>query len=240
MLTPFVRPLHVWMDASGADLREAYTLDPKSKEIRDAYVSITDEEAAAKVADKKLYASMAKGVRGPKQKPPEGVPADAVDISGDGGLCKRILVAGDPAEGTPFETAEVQVHYVGTLLSDGSQFDSSRSRPGNFKFQIGMGSVVKGWDEGVATMHKGEKAELFCRADYGYGEDGLPPRIPGGATLKFEVELLSWAEAVVPTKKEVHDEAVARLRGLSVDTTTTPDAIMDVTDGTLDGTGTQP
>ena len=183
---------------------------------------------------------MVKGAGGVKKKPPEGVPADAVDISDDGGLCKRILVAGDAVEGTPFDGAEVQVHYVGTLLSDGSKFDSSRDRPGNFKFTIGQGQVIKGWDKGVATMQKGEKAELFCRADYAYGESGSPPKIPGGATLKFEVELLSWAEAVVPTKKEVHDEAVARLRGLSVDTTTTPDAIMDVTDGTLDGTGTQP
>ena len=125
---------------------------------------------------------------------PEGVPQDAVDLSEDGGLCKRVLVKGDADGGTPFEGAEVQVHYVGTLLSDGSKFDSSRDRPGNFSFRIGKGSVIKGWDVGVATMHKGEKAELFCRADYAYGEGGSPPKIPGGATLKFEVELLSWAE----------------------------------------------
>ena len=125
---------------------------------------------------------------------PDGVPEDAVDLSGEGGLCKKILVAGDESEGTPFEGAEVQVHYVGTLLSDGSKFDSSRDRPGNFKFKIGQGQVIKGWDKGVATMHKGEKAELFCRSDFAYGEKGSPPKIPGGATLKFEVELLSWEE----------------------------------------------
>jgi hypothetical protein len=129
---------------------------------------------------------------------PDGVPTDAVDISDDGGLCKRVLTAGDPAEGTPCIGAEVQVHYVGTLLSDGSKFDSSRDRPGNFKFKIGKGQVILGWDKGVATMHKGEVAELFCRADYAYGVSGSPPKIPGGATLKFEVELLSWAE---PTKE---------------------------------------
>jgi len=137
---------------------------------------------------------MVKGAGGIKKKPPEGVPADAVDISDDGGLCKRVLVPGDPAEGFPPAGSEVQVHYVGTLLSDGSKFDSSRDRPGNFKFTLGNGQVIKGWDKGVATMHKGEKAELFCRADYAYGETGSPPKIPGGATLKFEVELLSWGE----------------------------------------------
>ena len=103
-----------------------------------------------------------------------GVPDDAVDISGDGGCCKRILTPGDPASGTPFAGAEVQVHYVGTLLSDGSEFDSSRKRPGNFRFKIGKGQVIKGWDTGVATMHKGEKCELFCRHDYAYGEHGHP------------------------------------------------------------------
>ena len=97
---------------------------------------------------------------------PEGVPSDAVDLSGDGGLCKRILVAGDPSEGSPLKGAEVQVHYVGTLVSDGSKFDSSRGRPGNFSFKLGMGRVIKGWDVGVATMLKGKKAELYCRSDY--------------------------------------------------------------------------
>ena len=125
---------------------------------------------------------------------PKGVPADAIDLTGNGGLCKRIITPGDPSAGMPFGGAEVQVHYVGTLLSDGSRFDSSRSRPGNFAFTIGMGAVIRGWDEGVMTMHKGEVAELFCRADYGYGGGGSPPKIPGGAALKFEVELLSWAE----------------------------------------------
>ena len=153
---------------------EACKLDPKSKEIREAYASIKEVEAAVKKADAGLFAKMVKGAGGVKKKPPDGVPSDAVDISDDGGLCKRILVEGDPDAGTPFDGAEVQVHYVGTLLSDGSKFDSSRDRPGNFKFKIGKGQVIKGWDQGVATMHKGEKAELFCRADYAYGESGSP------------------------------------------------------------------
>merc|ERR1719498_1747197 len=175
-----------------ADLLYACKLDPKSKEIREAYASIKEAEASAKKADAGLFAKMVKGAGGYKKKPPPGVPADAVDISDDGGCCKRILQAGE-GDDTPFDGAEVQVHYVGTLM-DGTKFDSSRDRPVNFKFQLGRGAVIKGWDTGVATMRRGEKAELFCRSDYAYGESGSPPKIPGGATLKFEVELLDWGE----------------------------------------------
>ena len=112
-----------------------------------------------------------------------------MDLSDDGGLCKRVLKAGDVSSGYPPDGANVQVHYTGTLLSDGSKFDSSRDRPGNFSFCIGEGQVIRGWDRGVATMRKGEVAELFCRSDYAYGDSGSPPKIPGGATLKFEVEV---------------------------------------------------
>ena len=176
-----------------ADLLEACKRDPKSKEIRDAYASIKEAESAAKKRDAGLFSKMVKGAGGVKRKPPPGVPADAVDISDDGGLCKKVLVAGDASAGTPFEGAKVQVHYTGTLM-DGTKFDSSRDRPGNFSFAIGTQQVIKGWDKGVATMHKGEKCELFCRSDYAYGDSGSPPKIPGGATLKFEVELLDWGE----------------------------------------------
>jgi FK506-binding protein 4/5 len=55
------------------------------------------------------------------------------------------------------------VHYTGTLESDGSKFDSSVDRGEPFKFTLGTGSVIKGWDLGVATMKKGEKAVLTCR-----------------------------------------------------------------------------
>lgn len=54
------------------------------------------------------------------------------------------------------------------------------------------GNVIKGWDTAVATMKKGETSKVVIRSDYGYGESGSPPKIPGGATLVFEIELLSW------------------------------------------------
>ena len=116
------------------------------------------------------------------------------DICGDGGVLKTILVEGDATQGTPPAGSKVTVHYVGKLL-DGSKFDSSRDRAGFFEFTIGQGQVIQGWDSGVATMHKGETATLICRSDYAYGERGSPPKIPGGATLNFEVELFSWKEA---------------------------------------------
>ena len=116
------------------------------------------------------------------------------DICGDGGVLKTILVQGDATQGTPPPGSKVTVHYVGKLL-DGSKFDSSRDRAGFFEFTIGQGQVIQGWDSGVATMHKGETATLICRSDYAYGDRGSPPKIPGGATLNFEVELFSWKEA---------------------------------------------
>ena len=114
-----------------------------------------------------------------------------VDISGDGGLYKKIIKAGDESSGCPPVGAKVKVHYVGTLLN-GEKFDSSRDRPGFFEFEVGVGRVIQGWDSGIVTMHRGEVAMLACRSDYAYGEHGSPPKIPGGATLLFEVELFSW------------------------------------------------
>jgi len=86
------------------------------------------------------------------------------------------------------------IFYAGTLVSDGSKFDSSRDRGKTFKFTIGQGQVIKGWDEGFASMKVGEKAILKVRHDYGYGERGSPPKIPGKADLFFDVELLGFRE----------------------------------------------
>jgi len=82
------------------------------------------------------------------------------------------------------------------LASDGSKFDSSVDRKTPFEFTIGQGQVIRGWDEGVATMKVGEKAMFTLRSDYAYGKSGSPPKIPGDATLKFEVELLDFKEKV--------------------------------------------
>lgn len=116
-----------------------------------------------------------------------------IDITGDGGVLKEVLVEGTGDE-MPQKDDEVYVHYIGTLQSDGSKFDSSRDKDTPFSFKLGKGRVIKGWDAGVATMKRGEKALFTIRSDYGYGESGSGDKIPGGATLLFEVELLRWNE----------------------------------------------
>jgi FKBP-type peptidyl-prolyl cis-trans isomerase len=84
----------------------------------------------------------------------------------------------------------VRVHYVGTLVSDGSKFDSSRDRGEPFTFKLGAGEVIQGWDVGVEGMAEGELRELVIPAAMGYGRRGAPPVIPPDADLRFEVELL--------------------------------------------------
>lgn len=102
----------------------------------------------------------------------------------------EVLRPGD-GKSFPQKGATVSVHYVGTL-QNGQKFDSSRDRAEPFKFQIGCGQVIKGWDEGVAQMSRGELARLTCSPDYAYGSRGYPPIIPGNSTLIFEVELLNF------------------------------------------------
>ena len=116
---------------------------------------------------------------------------------------------GFKGDATPAAGDKVQAHYTGTLLS-GAKFDSSRDRQSPFEFTIGKGEVIPCWDKAMITMKKGEQALLTCSAANAYGDRGAGEKIPPGATLRFEVEMLGFGD-------EVADKAQSPDSGLKVE-----------------------
>jgi FK506-binding protein 14 len=98
----------------------------------------------------------------------------------------------------------LSMHYTGTIDESsetgekGKQFDSSVDRGTTFDFQIGQGSVIKGWDEGIVGLCKGAKANIVIPPEMGYGASGAGNDIPGGATLHFDVEVVDIADKAPP------------------------------------------
>lgn len=118
----------------------------------------------------------------------EGEQATGNDVvTTQSGLKYKDIKEGDGA--TPQKGQTVEVHYTGTL-ENGTKFDSSRDRNRPFKFKLGMGQVIKGWDEGLSTMKVGGRRQLIIPPELGYGARGAGGVIPPNATLIFDVELL--------------------------------------------------
>ena len=101
----------------------------------------------------------------------------------------------------------VRVHYTGRL-ADGKVFDSSVGRGEPIEFELGAGQVIKGWDEGISQLQKGQKAVLICPPEFAYGDDGSGRVIPPNATLHFDVEVVDFFvyEAEVGMQIVKHNE----------------------------------
>ncbi|MFJ8395521.1 FKBP-type peptidyl-prolyl cis-trans isomerase [Streptomyces sp. NPDC094144] len=111
---------------------------------------------------------------------PEGEAPDDLKI--------RDIVVGDGAEAKP--GAMVEVHYVGVTFATGEEFDASWNRGQAFRFPLGGGRVIKGWDQGVEGMRVGGRRELVVPPHLAYGNHSPSPLIPAGSTLIFVVDLL--------------------------------------------------
>ena len=101
----------------------------------------------------------------------------------------KYVVINEGTGAAPKTGQTVVVHYTGTL-EDGTKFDSSRDRDQPFSFKLGVGQVIKGWDEGLSTMKVGDRRQLTIPPELGYGARGAGGTIPPNATLIFDVELL--------------------------------------------------
>lgn len=116
------------------------------------------------------------------------------------GLAYKVIKAGDTKK--PTATDVVKVHYHGTLI-DGTVFDSSVERGKEVSFPLNR--VIKGWTEGLQLIGKGGKIKLVIPSELAYGDHGAPPKIPGGATLVFEVELFEIQKADAGKGHGPHD-----------------------------------
>jgi len=152
-----------------------------------------DKPAADKPADKPPAAATDKPAAdkpadNPADKPAAGEPGKTTTTAS--GL--KITMVQEAKNPGALAGDIVWVHYTGKLTS-GKVFDSSVGKGKPFKFTLGQGEVIKGWDEGIVGMKIGEKRQLTIPPDLGYGERGAGNDIPPGATLMFDVEMIGIA-----------------------------------------------
>ena len=124
----------------------------------------------------------------------------------------EVLEELQPGDGKRFPATgdKVVVHYTGTLRSSGKVFDCSRERGHAFTFPVGVGKVIKGWEDGVSRLSKGQRVRLLIPYDEAYGDKGQPPRIPPRADLIFDVELLQINETLVEESVRYRKEEQVR------------------------------
>lgn len=194
---PSLKGLLPFVKKHSAPVREVWADVKALLDADNARAAADKEAAAAKLAALKAAAAAAEAVE--------------VCCEGDGGVLKRVLREGEGP--LPPAGSSVRAHYTGRTylapgeeaapLMEGPVFDSSRQRGAPFEFALGQGSVIPGWDEGFASMRVGERALLTLKPEYAYGQDGSPPKIPGGATLEFDVELLGFEPPAKGAKEEL-------------------------------------
>lgn len=140
-----------------------------------------DEAKSDAVADTSKKAKMEKPVK------EEQAESNEKEITTESGLKYVVLKEGDGPK--PKKGDMIKAHYDGWFVN-GKKFDSSTDSGEPLKFQVGIGKVIKGWDEALLDMKVGEKRKLTIPGDLAYGKRGYPGVIPPNATLIFEVELL--------------------------------------------------
>jgi FKBP-type peptidyl-prolyl cis-trans isomerase FklB len=115
------------------------------------------------------------------------------------GVQYEVIRAGADTGASPKPNDQVVAHYAGTLI-DGTDFDNSYKR--GTPLTIGVSSVIAGWTEVLQLMHVGDKWKVFIPSEQGYGDFGSGPKIPGGATLIFEMELLEIKPSTAPVQPQ--------------------------------------
>jgi FKBP-type peptidyl-prolyl cis-trans isomerase FkpA len=153
-------------------------------EGKDPAVNLTEYQSKIEPYFKERMSSMSVEIKEKGEKYLQNFVENEGGQKTESGLAYKIIEEGEGEKPAAEDT--VSVHYHGTLI-DGTVFDSSRDRGKKVEFPLNR--VIKGWTEGLQLIGEGGKIKLVIPADLAYGDAGAPPKIPGGATLIFEVEL---------------------------------------------------
>ncbi|KAI8967526.1 hypothetical protein BDF20DRAFT_899765 [Mycotypha africana] len=137
--------------------------------------------------------------------------SEIIKITEDGQVTKRIIKEGVGLQTT--DNSTVSVHYDGYIYETGTLFDSSYQRNTEFTFTLNSGKVIKAWELAIPTMKVGEKAEIICTSDFGYGDKGRQYIVPKKAKLRFEVELLGFWESAKSATERIASAEKKKMEG---------------------------